>query len=71
MITKYMWREQWREMVDSYALKLSLVNENQYIISMGITSKIKETWEQESMNEYVLYTLQNWKIIEERFFYKM
>lgn len=69
MIAKWTSREKSRETIDWYTKDLSLVNNNQFIVSMWVTSRRKETWTIETMSEYVLYTLKDSKIIEERFFY--
>jgi hypothetical protein len=46
-----------------------LVNENQFILQMTHTVKNLHTGETKTESEYILYTVENEKIVEERFFY--
>ena len=46
-----------------------LVNGDQFILQMSIVTKNRHTGEVKTESEYVLYTVKNEKIIEERFFY--
>lgn len=60
--------------VDTVSLEIddpSMVNGNQFIVKMAITTKNKETGAEHAWTEYVLYTVEEGKIIEERFFYCM
>lgn len=47
----------------------SLVNWNQFIVWMEISTKDCETWAIKKDAEYVLYTIEDGKVAEERFFY--
>ena len=69
MITKWEQWEKWKEMIEGYTKNLSIVHDWQFIVSMGVTTKDMSSWKQESMNEFVLYTITEGKISEERFFY--
>lgn len=44
------------------------INDNQFILKMTMTTK-NEKWEERTDAEYVLYTVKNEKVVEERFFY--
>jgi hypothetical protein len=46
-----------------------LVNDNQFILQMTITTKNRHTGEIKTESEYILYTVEEGKIVEERFFY--
>jgi hypothetical protein len=46
-----------------------LINDNQFIIQMTHTVKNRHTDEVKTESEYILYTIENEKIVEERFFY--
>lgn len=47
----------------------SFVNGKQFILWMEITTKNPDNWEQKTDAEYVLYTVEHGKVVEEKFFY--
>lgn len=51
------------------AVKGPAVNGNQFTLEFDMTTINKETKEEEDMHEVALYTVENGKIVEERFFY--
>ena len=48
----------------------SVMNENQFILEMSIETQDREPGEVRFNAEYILYTIENDKVVEERFFYK-
>jgi len=66
--------EKWNEMCETVSLEVwnpSIVNGNQFIVRMEITTKKPGNTETKKDSEYVLYTIEDGKVIEEKFFYCM
>jgi hypothetical protein len=53
------------------AVSEASVNDNQFVLTMNITTKNRHTGETRSESEYILYTVADGKIVEEKFFYIM
>ncbi len=47
------------------------INGNQFAVNFAIDVTVKETGQRMQMQEVGLYTVQNGKVVEERFLYKM
>jgi hypothetical protein len=63
--------QQWYDTFEIISNEITdpLVNDNQFILQMTITTKNRHTGEVKTESEYILYTVENGKIVEERFFY--
>lgn len=61
----------WNETFDTIESSMSAptINDEQFIITMSMTTKNRDTGKVSYESEHVLYTTHNGKITEERFFY--